>query len=282
RVTAPQLNDPAFGLSLPWAEVVLSPATPTTAQLLLPDQGQVTRFGQSYDLGLSEPHAKIRLAPLKRLAPDHLDLMADAVTLDGQTVISGLDLEVQMARLGATAPLIARSAYDAHIDLGAVQTQTLAKAGFDLGPIPDPVTVHGAMRLWLDGTPSVTGKAAPTIVGWESDGLTLGAATMSMRVVGRVVRGANGLAEGQIAIYTTDAQQIIDQAADLGLIPAASRMLLRAGLGQLSKAAIDADLPGPVFPEAANGQIRLPVQMRDGQIFLGGIAIGAAPPFGAI
>jgi hypothetical protein len=276
------VSDPAGSLSLPWAEIVISPMRPTTAQLRVSDQGQLTLGGQEYDLGLSEFYSKIRLAPMKRLAPDHIDLMADTVTLDGNVVIQGMDLELQMDQLGVTAPMAARSVYDAHINLGAVQTQILSQIGFDLGPIPDPVTMQGGVRLWLDGTPSVTGDAPPDVVGWQTSGLTIGAGAMSLRLVGRVVKGQDGLAEGQLAIYTADATAIIDQASQLGLIPPQVRMLLGAGLGQLSKTAIDPDIEGPDFPEPSDGQLRLPVVLKNGQIFLGGLPIGTAPRFGAI
>lgn len=276
------IADPAATVAFPWARIVISPARPTTAQLRLPGQGQLRVGGQDYDLGLSEIYAKIRLAPLKRLAPDHIDLMADAVTLDGQAVIEGVDIDLQMGQLGATAPLAARAVYDGAVNLGAVRTRLLAQLGVDLGPIPDPVTMNGKLRLWLDGTPSVTDEQAPAVVGWQTEGLTLGADAMSLRLVGRVVRGADGLAEGQMAIYTSDAKAIIDQVAELGLIPQQSRMLLTVGLGQLARAEIDPDIDGPEFPEATDGQMRLPVVLKEGQIFLGGIAIGAAPPFGSI
>ncbi|WP_108502816.1 DUF2125 domain-containing protein [Paracoccus indicus] len=282
RIEEPGFSDPAGGVTLPWAILRMSPRTPTTAHLDLPDKGQVTIAGQTHALGLQDPHALIRLAPLKRLAPDQIDIMADQVTLDGAPVIEGLDLELRMIRLGPDAPLAARAAYDAHLGLGAVQTAVLSRMGLNLQGIPEPASVSGNILLWLDGTPSVRGQTTLAVVGWQTEGLTVGAGSMSLRIVGRVVRDKDGLAEGQVALYTTDAGQIIDQAADMGLIPPSTRMLLNAGLGQLAKAQIDAELPGPDYPEPQDGQMRLPVQMIDGQIRLGGIPIGPAPPFGAL
>lgn len=282
RIEEPGFSDPAGGLSLPWAVLRMSPTAPTTAHLDLPDEGQVTIAGQPHALGLVDPHALIRLAPLKRLAPDHIDIMADQVTLDGAPVVEGLDLELRMTRLGPDAPLAARSAYDAHLGLGAVQTAVLSRMGLNLQGIPEPASLSGNILLWLDGTPSVRGQATPAVVGWQTEGLTVGAGALSLRVVGRITRDEDGLAEGQVAIYTSDAGQIIDQAAGMGLIPPSARMLLNAGLGQLAKAQIDAELPGPDYPEPQDGQMRLPVQMIDGQIRLGGIPIGPAPPFGAL
>ena len=282
RIEQPGFSDPAGGLTLPWAIVRMSPGTPTTAHLDLPDEGQVTIAGQTHALGLEGPHAMIRLAPLKRLAPDHIDIMADQVTLDGAPVIEGLEVELQMTRLGSDAPLAARAAYDAHLGLAAVQTAVLSRMGLNLQGIPEPASVSGSILLWLDGTPAIRGQATPAIVGWQTEGLVVGAGALSLRVVGRVVRDKDGLAEGQVAIYTTDAGQIIDQASDMGLIPPSTRMLLNAGLGQLAKAQINAELPGPDYPEPQDGQMRLPVQMIDGQIRLGGIPIGPAPPFGAL
>lgn len=282
RIEQPAFADPAGGIALPWAEVQISPQSPTTARLILPREGQVTIAGQGHALGLQNPHATIRLAPLKRLAPDHIAVTAEQVTLDGAPVIEGLDLNMQMTRLGPDAPLAARAAYQARLGLGAVQTRLLSQMGLDLHGIPDPVSLGGDLLLWLDGTPSIRGQATPSVVGWQTEGLTIGAGPLSLRVVGRIVRDPNGLAEGQVALYTADARQMIDQASQMGLIPGPARMLLSAGVEQLAKTPIDADLPGPDFPEPAQGQVRLPVQLSGGQILLGGIPIGAAPPFGAI
>ena len=70
---------------------------------------------------------------------------------------------------------------------------------------------------------------------------------------------------------------MIGMATELGLIPAQAAMLLRAGLSQLSRADLDDALPGPDFPAAAEGELRVAVIMRDGQLILGGVPIGPAP-----
>ena len=56
-----------------------------------------------------------------------------------------------------------------------------------------------------------------------------------------------------------------------------SLSLVRAGLSQLSQADLDDTLPGPDFPAAAEGELRVAVIMRDGQLILGGVPIGPAP-----
>ena len=86
RIEQPAFADPAGGIALPWAEVQISPQSPTTARLILPREGQVTIAGQAHVLGLADSHATIRLAPLKRLAP----ALAARVAPGGTLVLSGL------------------------------------------------------------------------------------------------------------------------------------------------------------------------------------------------
>ena len=276
-LSEPAWTDPALGVSLPWAQLYLSPTSPLTARLDLPDGGQVTQGGQVMQLGLSAPAASMALSPLNGMVPNRLDVQARDLTLDGQPLAQGLSLQARLAGLGSDAPRPARAAYDIDLGLTGLQVGGLAQLGLDPGPIPGPLSVQGPLRIWLDGTPSVTGGASPQVVGWQTAGLDLRADTIGLRIVGRLSRDDQGLAEGQVALYSTDADAMIGMAAGLGLIPAQAGMLLRAGLSQLSQADLDDTLPGPDFPDAAQGELRLPIIMRDGQLILGGVPIGPAP-----
>lgn len=276
-LSEPSWSDPALSISLPWARLFLSPASPLTARLDLPDGAAVTQGGQVMQLGLSAPVASMALSPLNGMAPNRLDVQARDLTLDGQPLAQGLSLQARLAGLGSDAPRPARAAYDLDLGLTDLQVGGLAQLGLDPGPIPGPLSVTGPLRIWLDGTPTVTDDAAPQIVGWQTAGLDLRADTIGLRIVGRLSRDDQGLAEGQVALYSADADAMIGMATGLGLIPAQAAMLLRAGLSQLSQADLDDTLPGPDFPAAAEGELRVAVIMRDGQLILGGVPIGPAP-----
>lgn len=278
RLSKPQLSDPALQLTLPWAEAWVSPLAPTTARLDLPQQGQLVLAGQAHDLTLSSSDATLRLAPLNRMAPDRLTLVAQGLALDGQPLADSISVEARLGRLAGSAPMEARTAYDIDLSAAGVQLQVLAPAGFDAGPLPDPVGVDGQLRLSLDRTPGA-GEAPPAIVGWQTPGLVLEAGPIQVRVVGRVTRDADGLAEGQVVLYSRDADRMLDLASDLGLIPGQVRLLLRAGLAQLAQVAPEADLHGPAYPEPQEGELRLPILMRDGQLILAGVPVGPAPAF---
>lgn len=279
RLSEPQLRDPALSVAMPWARLSLSPLSPLTARLDLPDAIRVVQAGQAMDLAWQDPRASVALAPLNRMAPDALDLQARAVTLDGLPMAQGLSLRADLGALGSDAPRPARAAYDIAIALEGVQTQALAMLGLDAGPLPGPISVRGPLRVWLDATPSLGADAAPgpQVVGWQTAGLDMQAGDIGLRLVGRLSRDAQGRAEGQVALYSPDADAMIGLAEGLGLIPPQGRLLLRAGLAQLAQAPLDATLPGPAFPEPAPGELRLPVIMRDGQLILGGLPVGPAP-----
>nr|WP_111297784.1 DUF2125 domain-containing protein [Paracoccus saliphilus] len=280
RLSEPQLSDPALRLSLPWAEALVSPLAPTTAQLDLPQQGQLVLAGQAHDLTLQSSEARLRLAPLNRMAPDQLILTAQWLALDGQPLADSLSVEARLGRLAASAPMEARTAYDIDLKAAGVQLQVLARAGLDAGQLPDPVAIDGQLRLWLDRTPDA--EVPPQIVGWQTPSLVLEAGPIKVRVVGRVIRDAGGLAEGQVVLYSRNADQMLDLAADMGLIPRQVRLLLRAGLAQLSQVAPEAALPGPAYPEPQEGELRLPILMRDGQLILAGVPVGPAPAFAGL
>lgn len=276
-VTEPQFRDPAISISLPWARLSLSPLSPLTTRLDLPEQGQLSAGGRIMDLGLTDPQASLSLAPLSNMAPDRLDLSLGAMTLDGAPLAGGLTVQGRLVDLAPDAPATARAAYDLTLSLRDLSTDGLVRLGLDPGPMPGPVSASGPLRIWLDDAPSVTGGAAPRLTGWQTEGLSLQAGDIGLRLVGRLSRDDQGRAEGQLALYSTDADAMIAMAAGLGLIPAQAQMLLRAGLSQLSRAPMDQGLPGPVFPDPAEGELRLPITMRDGQLSLGGVSIGAAP-----
>ncbi|QBX35201.1 DUF2125 domain-containing protein [Paracoccus liaowanqingii] len=270
-------RDPALGISLPWARLSLQPLSPLTARLDLPGRGTILQGGDSLELGLARSEARLSLSPLNRMAPDRLNLQAEGVTLDGQPLAEGLSLQARLVSLDAAAPDLAGAAYDLQLSLAGLQTDALARIGLDPGPLPGPIAADGPLRLWLDRSPSVTGDTAPQLVGWQTEGLSLQAGEIGLRIVGRLSRDAQGRAEGQLALYSSDADAMIGLAAGLGLIPAQGQLLLRAGLSQLARAPMDASLPGPEFPDPAEGELRLPIVMRDGRLMLGGMAIGPAP-----
>lgn len=270
-------RDPALGVALPWARLSLSPAAPLTARLELPDSGRITQGGRALRLGWTAPVARLSVAPLSRMAFDRLDLRAADVSLDDQPLAGVLSLQGRLAPIGGDAPRDARAAYELQLALSGLEAGGLALLGLDPGPLPGPFALRGPLRVWLDGTPSATGAVAPRMVGWQAEGLELQAGPVALRLTGRLVRDAQGLAEGQLALYSDDSDALIGAAADLGLIPAQARLLLRAGLMQLAQAPLDETLPGPVFPGPAEGELRLPVILRDGQMILGGVPVGPAP-----
>jgi len=213
------------------------------------------------------------------MAPDRLNLSMGEVSLAGQALARQVQVEARLSSLRGDAPDAAGAAYDLDLWLDGLRAGTLADAGLDLGPLPDPVSVQGQLRLWLDAAPSLRGQTPPQVVGWQAQELILNAGPLALRVAGRITRDRNGLVQGQVVLYSRDADQMLQMAAQLGLIPPQAQLLLRAGLAQLSQVVPDTDLPGPVYAEPAEGEMRLPIVMRDGQLILAGVPVGRAPQF---
>lgn len=273
-----RLEDPAMGLRLRWAALSLRPLSPLTARLDLPEALTLVQAGQERRLGLSAPDAWLALAPLNGFAPRAMRVSARDLTLDGQPLAGGFRLDAALVPLGAQAPRAARAAYDVTLALEEGEPAALDSLGFGAGLLPGPVAGSGTVRLWLDGVPAPDAPA-PQLVGWQTPGVEIAAGGIGLRLVGRLARDAQGRAEGQVALYSADSQAMIDMAAALGLIPDGARLLIRAGLSRLSETPVDPALPGPALPEPAEGELRLPVIFRDGQIVMGGVPVGPAPAF---
>lgn len=278
HLSQPQLSRPDLQLSLPWAQLSMAPLSPTTARLELPDTASLVSAGRRLELGQRLSEASLRLAPLHRLAPARLVLSTHDLTLNGQPLADRLDLRAALGRLQNDAPRAAGAAYDLQLDLQGVQPSALALAGVDTGPVPGPLAARGVVRLWLDDVPTAD-QPRPAIIGWQTEALTLDAGPVQLRVAGRLTRGTDGRAEGQLALYSADADQMLEMASEIGLIPSQARLLLRAGLSQLGQVPPATDIPGPDFPEPAPGELRLAVMMRDGQLMVAGVPVGPAPVF---
>lgn len=288
HLTEPAVKGAGRGLALPSLDLWISPVSPTEIRLDLPQTARLTDAGRDHVLDLSGGAAALRLAVLHGGAVRRASAQASMLRLDGAPLAETVSLDAAMASLGHDAPRDARAGYDLQLSLVGLNTDALAAAGIPDLALPGAVSVTGPMRLWLDGILDlgvISGAApAPQVTGMRSGGLEVSIGDIRARLAGQIRSDGDGRMEGRLAIYSHDAGAVLRAAGEAGVIPTEGAMLasaLLAGLGRMPfPAGSEAD--GLDMPEPTDGELRLPLVMRDGRLLLGDIDLGAAPVFPAL
>lgn len=252
--------------SVPALDLWIAPTAPTTLNAVLPQQMQLRDDRRQMVLGVDEGQAALRpsLGGQVRMAR----VGFAGLTLDDRPVAGAGRVTAQLAdaddRPGAV------SAYDLDLAMAPI-------AGFDTMP-----GLAGQARVWLDrrlGADWAASGQAPRPTGLRTQGLTITTNDLRARVMADIATDADGRASGRLAIYTTDAGAVMDMAIAAGLLPPNVRVLARTMLNRIGTMPFATE-PAPeemAFPDPADGELRLPVQARDGRLFLGAIEIGSAP-----
>ena len=288
------------GLKLPWLDLWVSPTTPYELRATLPDMVELVMNGALIALQMQGAGASLRFAPSNNMALSRASLQADAIELGGQSAISALSASAKLMGLGHDAPHAAGAAYDIALRLDQADPAVLAQLGLQPLALPGLLSADGGLRLWLDAAPGrgvFQGRAArPQPVGFRSTGLNLTLGDLSAHLLGEITADDQGRATGRLALYTKDSQGWLKAAADAGLIPGSGILLGGAMLKSLSATPMQSETVSQtdghsataravssradfIFPDPAEGELRLPIFLRDGQIFLGAIPIGPAPQF---
>lgn len=255
-------DDGTRWLDLPVLDLWLTPLSPTTIRADLPDQ---VTFGDGMgatNLAATDGRAALRLWPFGgEVSYAAIDLAA--LLMDGQPLTGTGHVTAHLADLEG-GPAQAVSSYDLTADV--------AQPG-DAGPL-----VQGKAQVWLDRKLDASATAEPVpprLLGLSTEGLEIGGAGFAGRIVGRVSADADGLAAGQIAIYSRDAERLIDTAIDAGMLSPNIRVLANTMLNRIGHMDF-ASAPVTDFPPAEDDELRLPVELRDGRMYLGTIEIGPA------
>lgn len=282
----PEWSEADRGLAMPRLDLWISPLSPTELRASLPDSATLTVEGRDHPVGLTGGALGLAVSVLHGGAIRRAAAQAAMLTLDGAPLAEALSVEAEMTRLGHDAPRGARAAYDLALSLNGMRPDGLAGLGVPPVSLQGSVSVTGPLRLWLGDildVRAVSGaRPAPALVGLRSEGIdvTIGGATA--RLAGTIRAGADGLAEGRLAIYSRNSGAWLQAASEAGLIPPEGAMLaaaLVAGLGRLSFPEGD-EAEGLALPEPAPDEVRLPVVMRGGRLMMGNIDLGAAPDLG--
>ncbi len=256
---------------MPAMDLWVAPTTPTTLNAVLPQQMQLRSDRGNLVLGVDQGQAALRPSIFGGQVQMARVSFA-GLTLDGRAFAGSGRVTAQAAD-AADMPGAA-SAYDVDLNVDPI-------AGFDTLP-----GVAGQARVWLDRALDADWAASgqmPRPIGLQTQGLTITTNDMHARVVADMGTDAQGRASGRMAIYTSDMGAVMERAIAAGLLPQNVRILARTMLNRIGSMPF-ASPPAPgemTFPDPAEGELRLPVQARDGRLFLGAIEIGSAPMLAA-
>ena len=131
---------------------------------------------------------------------------------------------------------------------------------------------------------ALASAAPPQVAGLRIDGAELRLGDLSARAVGQLAADAQGRAQGLVALYTRDANGLIEAGAAAGLIPENARRLA----GTMLRAVSTMPLPETAseetadWPAPAPDELRLPILFSDGRASLGPIPLGPAPQLRAL
>lgn len=272
------VDTPAGPAQLPALDLWAAPTAPTRFHASLPPDMTVPVAGTARRLATTDAGLSVRLSPGSGMAVSHATAQSGPATMDGASLLDGLDLRAALAPLGADAPRAARARYDVALRLDRLMTGTLAPGA--PAELAAPLSAAGDATLYLttplrDGTePQLVGFAAP-------HGVTLTLGERRLRVSGAVGADAAGRAAGALFVYTAQARDWLQLASDLGMIPGGLVQLVGTALD--GAAAAEVELPPGITPPAppADGEIRVPLIFREGRMFLGPLGLGDAPLFSA-
>ncbi|MBA4489745.1 DUF2125 domain-containing protein [Paracoccus sp. S1E-3] len=290
RLAEVDIGDARNGLSAPGLDVYAPLTALTTMTVSLPAQMQLRIDGAPVALSLQQGRAQATISPTREMAVRDAAVTARGVMVDGVEMLKSLDVTADLTHMGAAAPPGSRAAY----------AMTVAATGATLAGLPERLDIAGPVQLWLTevpGQPMLEGRVpppAPTAIQTRGLRFTLGESEATL--IGRLQADAQGFAEGEAAFYTADARQFVDAAVRAGLVPQNAAMLVGALIDNLAatpipsqtEAAAPAASPAdtdagadidsaPPLPPAPEGQIRLPLILKGGEVRLGPVAIGPAP-----
>lgn len=284
RLSDLQVAAPQGAASLPSLELWVTLAHLTRGNVALPPQLQVTTQTGSITLETTDAVASLGLRPLSGLSVGKTVVQSGPLKLNGMALANGLRIDADLGRLGHASPQAAIAAYDisAQVD-GLDPTLFVPTLPRQLGLMQ--FTANG--RVWLNKRlqpANMQPGMRPSLVGLKLDTAQLSLGPVQARIMGMLQPDAQGMTSGSIAIYTGDGRHLLEIAAQAGLIPQQAVNLAVAMLDKISllKPTHEGQDPmqaGFVFPDPAQGEIRLPLNFGDGKVSLGPIPLGPAPVF---
>ncbi|WP_374300528.1 DUF2125 domain-containing protein [Paracoccus sp. (in: a-proteobacteria)] len=243
-------------VDLPALDLWLTPAAPTTIRLSLPPEAVLQGAAGNRVVGMDRATGAVTLSPLGRVTQARAGFAA--LSLDGRPFAE----EGGMTAERVSDDRLAGHPYQVQVALPRLH-------------LPQVSSARGGLRLWLDRPLAATTQQPPAVLGVASEDFEVDAGAFALRLAGQLSKGGDGRTQGRVAIYSSDAAAMLEAAIEAGLMPPNVRLLARAMLNRIGQMEFDGGDAG--LPPAPDGQVRIPLEMRDGRMYLGTIEIGAAP-----
>ncbi|QFQ89413.1 DUF2125 domain-containing protein [Paracoccus kondratievae] len=276
RVSDLRLRTASGTVDLPWADLWLNPLRLTEMRLTLPPQVALDPGAGPLELGLADASARLSVKPLQGFGVGSVGLTSGPVSVDGAELAKSLQADARLTKVGQDAPQGTAATYDLDLRLAELEPGFAA-----LQSLPGRLSLNAAGKIWLDALPAPASLAAgpePLPLGLRLDSADIQLGKLRMRVMGRIVADDQGYAAGQIALYTADAEPLLQVAADAGLISPKAVVLAGTILKNIATLPLP-DEDGFQFPPANQGELRLPLTLSGGKMSLGPVPLGPAPVF---
>lgn len=259
-VTAPVITPPdsEFTWRAPFFQVLALSYRPTSVIAVLPDSQSLSGpFGEA-EIASSRARGSVTLAP------------SAALTLDRSSfVIEDLRVTVAGATFAADTALFA-TRQPADTAGGAVQNVGLALENLRMEGATVPFAT-ARLDATLDFDAPIDRHAlqdtAPRLTGARIDALDVDWGEAALAASGEVDIGADGIPTGEIPVELRNWPGALEAVATLGMLPAPQAAAIGRALGFLTGLS------------AAPDTLAAPLVLRGGQVFLGPLALGAAPRF---
>ncbi|MGA0616935.1 DUF2125 domain-containing protein [Paracoccus sp. KR1-242] len=283
HVTSPVAAISNGAVRLDSADLWIEPLSPFTARIGLPGKATIEQPDGMHELTFDPPSVTARFQPLAGLAPGEVNVATSNLVLDGAPFAQSANIAANAVPVDPSAPASSQAGYDVNWKLEGLDPKALPVLASLTGALEpeDRISFEGQGRFWLDKVPTPRAMAAlpsPMMTGLRFDRAELHVGALSARVLGRLDADAQGRAQGALAIYTSDAIPMLDAAAEAGMIPKRAVPLAQAMMRRVSAMPVAlSDQAGAAVPDAAKGELRLPLTFAEGRMSLGPIPLGAAP-----
>ncbi|MDO5657143.1 MAG: DUF2125 domain-containing protein [Paracoccus sp. (in: a-proteobacteria)] len=268
HLTGVEMGDGTDGISAPALDLFVPVTRPNAFSFDLPPEMVIRQAGLDLPVSIGAGTGFAALSPANRGALSEAQLDAQSVALAGAPLLESLSAHARLAVPGLQAPIRSNAAYDVTLDMQGLAPEALTGIG-----LPSALDATGAARVWLTEAPGAGSASTPRLTGIETQGVTLTLGPATARLMGRVIADAEGRAEGQLGLYSTDAQSFLEAAAAMGLMPQSMVLPVVAGLNNLASFGAAEDS----LPPAAPGEMRIALRFEDGQTQIGPVTLGPAP-----
>jgi len=250
--------------SAPFFQLFALSYRPNEVIAVFPNEQVLTLNGEDYTLFTNDMRASGKVRPSAALA-----FQTATIEMDNPRIRTSGGAELAMARVLAAMQLTPQTTqtYDAFIEARAIVLPQDIRRMIDPQNLQPPLIQNLTFDsdLELSAPIELNGTATPRIDRLNIAQFELNWGDMSLAAIGDVTVATSGILNGSVTFTARNWQQGIDLGIANGMIDADRRFLITGIASNLDET--------PDFPDT----LTLTVQIVDGMMSLGGLALGPAP-----